>query len=156
MSAYRLREFHSFEAVDSRFVYLVPSGAIFSLDKIGGDVINRIRESNPTSEELVGFLRDRGYAVNDIDASLMELEQSGVISHGEFTPQKPSVPVKRFPLQRIVLNITNQCNLACTYCYEYSPDKISKTEGKPRYMTAPVAEASIDMLIRESEDRPSI
>ncbi|HSU87729.1 MAG TPA: radical SAM protein, partial [Terriglobia bacterium] len=153
---YHLREFHAFEAVDSRFVYLVPSGAIFTLDRIGGDIIDRIKERNPTSEELVGFLRDRGYDGNEIGASLMELEQSGVITHGDFVPQKPSVPVKKFPLQRIVLNITNQCNLACTYCYEYSPDKISKTEGKPKYMTASVAEASIDMLIRESEARPSI
>src|SRR5438477_18972 len=36
---YRLREFHSFGALDARFVYLVPSGAIFALNKIGGDTL---------------------------------------------------------------------------------------------------------------------
>jgi uncharacterized protein len=86
----------------------------------------------------------------------MELEQTEAIVYGEPVQQPPKVPVKRFPLQRIVLNITNQCNLACTYCYEYSADRISKTDGKPKYMTAAVAESSIDMLIKESEDRPSI
>src|SRR5919108_2968513 len=111
---YHLREFHSFEAVNSRFVYLVPSGAIFALDRIGGDIVDRIREVNPTKEELAGFLFERGYEPREIGASLMELEQSGVIIHGDFVPQKPQVPVQRFPLQRIVLNITNQCNLACT------------------------------------------
>src|SRR5262245_41839843 len=153
---YHLREFHSFEAANSRFVYLVPGGAIFSLNKIGGDVIDRIQEVNPTSEELAGFLGHRGYQPSEISAALMELEESGVIIHGDFVPQKPSVPVQRFPLQRIVLNITNQCNLACTYCYEYSPDKISKTDGKPKFMPASVAEASIDMLIKESGERPVI
>lgn len=153
---YQLREFHSFHAAGSGFLYLVPSGAIFTLDKIGSEIVDRIREVNPTRQELAEFLVSRGYEPNEIMAGLIELEQSGVIAHGDFVSEKPTVPVKKFPLQRIVLNVTNQCNLACTYCYEYSPDKISKTEGKPKYMTADVAEASIDMLIKESEDRPSI
>src|SRR5690242_17900812 len=153
---YQLREFHSFHAAGSGFVYLVPSGAIFALDKIGNEIVDRIRDVNPTRQELAEFLLSQGYDPNEIRAGLIELEQSGVIAHGDFVTEKPAVPVKRFPLQRIVLNITNQCNLACTYCYEYSPDKISKTEGKPKYMTASVAEAAIDMLIKESEDRPSI
>jgi uncharacterized protein len=154
---YHLREFHAFEAVDAGFVYLVPSGAIFALDKIGSDIVDHIRSVNPSRQELVEFLLARGYAPNEIGASLLELEQSAVIVHGEHVPQKPSVPVQqRFPLQRIVLNITNQCNLACTYCYEYSADKISKTDGKPKFMPGSVAEASIDMLIRESAERPSI
>ena len=69
---------------------------------------------------------------------------------------KPKLPGQGFPLQRIVLNVTNQCNLACTYCYEYSEDKITKTDGKPKFMTRAVAESAIDMLILESGDRPSI
>jgi uncharacterized protein len=153
---YHLREFHAFEASDAGFVYLVPSGAIFALDKIGSEIVERIRAANPTRKELVQFLLDRGFPAHDSSTALAELEQSGVIVEGDFVPQKPSVPVQRFPLQRIVLNITNQCNLACTYCYEYSPDKISKTDGKPKFMPASVAESSIDMLIKESGERPSI
>ena len=45
-------------------------------------------------------------------------------------------------MSTMVLNVTNQCNLACTYCYEYSADKIAQQEGKPKYMTAEVAEAA--------------
>jgi uncharacterized protein len=153
---YSLREFHAFEAEGAGFVYLVPSGAIFALDKIGSDIVERIRTVKPTRSELTGFLLERGYAAADIDASLRELEESAVIMHGDFVPQAPKVPVQKFPLQRIVLNTTNQCNLACTYCYEYSADKISQTEGKPKFMTAEIAQASIDMLIKESADRPSI
>jgi len=28
----------------------------------------------------------------------------------------------------MVLNVTNQCNLSCEYCYEYGEDKIVDTE----------------------------
>jgi uncharacterized protein len=133
-----------------------PQRAIFALDNIGRDILDHVRDVNPTREALVEFLLARGYQSGEIDVSLVELEQTDAITSGDAIREPPKVPVKRFPLQRIVLNITNQCNLACTYCYEYSPDKITKTEGKPKYMTASVAEASIDMLIKECEDRPSI
>ncbi len=153
---YRQREFHAFESAGTQFVYLVPSGSIFAIDKIGREILDRVKDVSPTREELVGFLTERGYAPAEIETSLMELEFAEVIQRGDFIPQKPKLPEKNFPLQRVVLNITNQCNLACTYCYEYSEDKISKTDGKPKYMTPSVAESSIDMLIKESGDRPSI
>jgi len=153
---YRQREFHGFESAGTQFVYLVPSGSIFSIDKIGLEILDRVKEVSPTKEELVGFLIERGYAPAEIEASLMELEFSEVIQRGDVIPVQPKLPEKNFPLQRVVLNITNQCNLACTYCYEYSEDKISKTDGKPKYMSPSVAESSIDMLIKESGDRPSI
>jgi len=153
---YRQREFHAFESVGTQFVYLVPSGSIFAIDKIGREILDRVKDISPTREELVGFLTERGYAPAEIETSLMELEFSEVIQRGDLIPPKPKLPEKNFPLQRVVLNITNQCNLACTYCYEYSEDKISKTDGKPKYMTPSVAESSIDMLIKESGDRPSI
>ena len=70
--------------------------------------------------------------------------------------EKPTLPDSSFPLQRIVLNVTNQCNLACGYCYEYSADKISQTEGKPKYMNHAIAESSVDLLIKESASRPSV
>ena len=31
-----------------------------------------------------------------------------------------------FPLATLVLNVTNKCNLSCTYCYEYGADKLTK------------------------------
>ena len=42
----------------------------------------------------------------------------------------------------MVLNVTNKCNLACTYCYEYGEDKIVDTQyGKqPKFMADETAE----------------
>jgi uncharacterized protein len=153
---YRLREYHSFESAGEQFLYLVPSGAIFALDNIGREIVGRVGERDRTRDELGGILQNAGYQPHEIETALMELEHADVILRGEPAPQTPTVPTRAFPLQRIVLNVTNQCNLACGYCYEYSDDKISNTEGKPKYMNDEVARSAIDMLIQESADRPSI
>jgi uncharacterized protein len=153
---YRLREYHAFDAAESRFLYLVPSGAIFALDDIGREITECLGERERTAEELTEFLLARGYERRQIEAALVELEQSEVVLHGDSVPVSLTIPGKSFPLQRIVLNVTNQCNLACGYCYEYSADKISKTEGKPKYMEEDIAQSAIDMLITESADRPAI
>ena len=153
---YRLGEYHPFESAGARFLYLVPSGAIFALDDIGREVVDRIGEKDRTKEELADLLWNAGHHIDDIETALAELEQADVVARGERNAEKPVVPSSSFPLQRIVLNVTNQCNLACGYCYEYSDDKISKTDGKPKYMNHEVAQSAIDMLIQESADRPSI
>ena len=48
------------------------------------------------------------------------------------------LPQSNFPLTTMVLNVTNKCNLACTYCYEYGEDKIVDTtcDPAPNYMRA--------------------
>ena len=152
---YRLREYHAFEAEGNRFLYLVPSGAIFGLDPIGEEIIEQVGGQSRTREELLGTLQRR-FTAREIHTALLELEQAEVIGRGDSSPKLATLPKGSFPLQRIVLNVTNQCNLACGYCYEYSADKITDTAGKPKHMQHQIAESAIDMLILESKDRPSI
>jgi uncharacterized protein len=156
LAPYRLREFHPFESAGTKFLYLVPSGAIFALDPIGYEMVDELGARPRMREELFEIFLERGYRPSEIHIALAELEQSDVIASGDYVPEQPKMPDRSFPLQRIVLNVTNQCNLACGYCYEYSDDKISNTAGKPKFMQHAVAESAIDMLIRESAQRPSI
>ncbi len=153
---YRLREYHQFESAGTRFLYVVPSGAIFGLNEIGREILESVAKQGLTREELAEKLLSQGYQPGDIGTSLLELEQAEVIAYGDRAPENPQVPARAFPLQRIVLNVTNQCNLACGYCYEYSADKISKTEGNPKYMSMDIAQSAIDMLIQEAAERPSV
>lgn len=153
---YKLCEYHEFESAGTRFLYVVPSGAIFGLNEIGRDILQFIAERELTREELVEELLGHGYQPRDIGLSLLELEQAEVITHDDRAPDRPGVPARAFPLQRVVLSVTNQCNLACGYCYEYSADKISKTDGNPKYMSMEIAESAIDMLIHEAAERPSV
>ena len=48
---------------------------------------------------------------------------------------------RTFPLQCLVMNLTNQCNLSCTYCYEFGEDKVATPEGKPKFMDFETAKA---------------
>ena len=66
------------------------------------------------------------------------------------------LPPAQPPLQTLVLNVTNQCNLACTYCYEYGEDRITEPAGggRPRLMSEETARASVDFMLRESGSSP--
>ena len=64
------------------------------------------------------------------------------------------IPLTPFPLTTMVLNVTNQCNLSCTYCYEYGEDKIVDTENgkQPKFMSEETARESVEFMLKESGD----
>ena len=66
------------------------------------------------------------------------------------------VPLTPVPLSTMVLNVTNQCNLSCSYCYEYGEDKIVDTENgqQPKFMSEETARQAIEFALRESRDNP--
>lgn len=152
--AYRPAEAHPFTAAGADFLYLAPSGAIFQMEGLGKEILNLLRGGEMTAGDVVQCLP--AHDSTEVEATLNELEQAEVISSGLSKPPAPAVPLQKFPLQRVVLNVTNQCNLACTYCYEYSADRIAQQEGKPKYMSADVAESAVDMLIKEAGSRTTL
>ncbi|MCU1259361.1 MAG: peaB [Bryobacterales bacterium] len=153
---YRSAEAHAFQAAGADFLYLVPSGAIFRMEGLSKEIVDLLRATELSRDEIIDCFKGRGYLPGDIEGTLDDLEQAEALASNHVKPVKPALPIQNFPLQRVVLNVTNQCNLACTYCYEYSDDKITKPDGKPKYMTRDVAEAAIEMLILESSSRKGI
>ena len=123
MSELALREFHPFRAAGREFVYLVPSAAVFELDDAASAVIARLRAGEEIGEELT-----------DAVDELLKVKAVGVVGPPENQPRTPVPP--NFPLTTMVLNVTNQCNLSCTYCYEYGEDKIVDTENRSGSATA--------------------
>jgi uncharacterized protein len=156
MTAFRLGEFHPFEGGGKSYVYL-PSGAVFELDHLTSDIIGRLQSAERTPQELVADLATAGHPASDAEEALKELYQARVIVNGNATPQDPfeKAPVP-FPLNTLVLNVTNQCNLSCKYCYEFGEDKLANSEGKTKYMPVETAEESIDYLLANSPGRPSV
>ena len=69
--------------------------------------------------------------------------------------QPKIVPLRPVPLQTLVVNVTNQCNLACTYCYEYGEDKIVDTTNgqQPKFMSEETARESVEFALRESREQ---
>jgi uncharacterized protein len=145
--SYRLGEFHRFEAGGSQFLYLVPAGAIFELDRESAGLLNRLSEGEVGHEELV----------REFDAELVEeMFNSQAIVSQDYVQEPVQDPPADFPLQTLVMNLTNQCNLACTYCYEFGEDKVATPEGKEKFMDLETAKTSVNLLLEQSLGRHAV
>ncbi|HMF95370.1 MAG TPA: quinohemoprotein amine dehydrogenase maturation protein [Vicinamibacterales bacterium] len=153
MIALRRREFHLFQAAGRDFLYLVPSAAVFALDDPTSAVLRVVTERPTSDEAVVTALADR-FDAEAVRAAIAELVDVHAIGYEHQPPEQAvrMLPMMPFPLTTMVLNVTNQCNLACTYCYEYGEDKIVDTEhGKQsKFMAEQTAFDSVDFLMRES------
>ena len=127
MSVVGLREFHSFEAAGRRFLYLVPSAAVFALDDCSAAVVDSLGHGPRPLDELTRDLSER-FDVADVSDTIAELQRVRALGETSSAPPSTSakatadkplkiVPLRPVPLQTLVVNVTNQCNLACTYCY---------------------------------------
>jgi len=151
--ALALREFHQFQAAGRQFLYLVPSAAVFELDAAAEAVVRLLREVARPEDAVVEALADT-FPPPALKVAISELRDVRAIGYQhQPDPEGPKfLPMMPFPLSTMVLNVTNQCNLACTYCYEYGEDKIVDTEhGKQsKFMSEATARESVEFLLRES------
>ena len=148
-----LLEHHRFEAAGRPFVYLVPSAAVFALDPVA-DGIMRLLEDGPLPAEDVIARLGPTFGPEHVNQTLGELNAVRAIGRTA-EPPKPArrvIPLTPFPLTTMVLNVTNQCNLSCTYCYEYGEDKIVDTENgkQPKFMTEETAREAVEFMLKES------
>jgi uncharacterized protein len=149
------REFHQFEAAGRQFLYLVPSAAVFELDAACAEVLHALNGSGATDAAIVTALADR-FSPAELQTAIAELLDVRAIRYQHQPAPADEVPrmlpMMPFPLTTLVVNVTNQCNLACTYCYEYGEDKIVDTEhgAQSKFMSEATARDSVEMLLRES------
>jgi uncharacterized protein len=152
----QLSEVHTFRGSTMDFAYLVPSGGIVALDEISVAVLKRLEQSSLSREALIDELVASGHPALEAEETIDELEKMRAIQTGR-SVYEPSTPLpEEFPLQSIVLNVTNQCNLSCSYCYEFGEDKIATLDGKKKFMDMETAAASVDYLLNESGGRESV
>ena len=121
-------DFHPFEASGAKFLYMVPSAGVFRLEEAAADIIDLLGDGPLARSEVVNSLGDTHppRLVEETIDELMEIRALG--DPAAPTPPVPvDLPPADFPLTTLVLNVTNKCNLACTYCYEYGEDKIVDT-----------------------------
>ncbi len=155
-SIYSTGEFREFRGGDARFLYLVPSAGIFQLDELSGAVLDRFRSGPASSEEIVSNLAGQGFAPEDIADTVQELFRLRAIRDSDGFENIVQEPPADFPLQTLVMNVTNQCNLSCQYCYEFGADKVATPEGKAKFMDWDTAKETVEFLIRESGERKTI
>jgi len=150
-------EYHAFDAAGQRFLYLVPSGAVFALDQCAEQVLHQLADGPKSPEALMGGLAPvfGADAARDTLDELQRIRAIGTVSPAQARPAPSTrkiIPLTPLPIQTLVVNVTNQCNLACTYCYEYGDDKIVDTDNgrQPKFMTEATARDSVELLLRES------
>jgi uncharacterized protein len=153
---YRLGEWHRFQAAGAEFLYLVPAGAIFAVDAAVGQLIDCLTPEGMQHDRLIEHLIARGQSGDDAAELIAEMYHSNVILAGDSAPEPPQSLPDVFPIQTLVLNLTNQCNLSCQYCYEFGADKVATPEGKPKFMEFETARNSVDFLLAESGGRRSV
>lgn len=151
MTTLETREFHPFEAAGHRFLYLVPSAAVFYLDDATSAVVDSLSREPRNLEQLSEDLADRHPAedVRGAVADLMEVRAVGP----EGAPQEPmpvEPPPPGIPLKTMVLNVTSKCNLSCTYCYEYGDDRLVDEGTMPAYMDEETARDSVEFMLDEA------
>jgi uncharacterized protein len=152
MQTFRAGEFHAFSSAGQGFLYLVPSAAVFALDDCSSAVLDRLRQGACDAEHLTRELGAR-FDASDVEVAIAELRRVRAIADAApAAPLRKIVPLEPVPLQTLVVNVTNQCNLACTYCYEYGEDKIVDTENgkQPKFMSEETARESVEFMLRES------
>ena len=155
-----LREFHSFEAAGRRYLYLVPSAAVFALDDCSEAILQELSRGPQPIEAVARNLSER-FDEAEVTDTIAELQRVRALAEilgnpeGLPPPRLPKiVPLRPVPLQTLVVNVTNQCNLACTYCYEYGEDKIVDTANgeQPKFMSEATARDSVEFALRESRE----
>jgi uncharacterized protein len=148
----RLGEFHTFEGAGERFGYMVPSAAVFAFDACASAIVDALQNGPRTIGALASELESR-FAPDEVWDTLGELYRARAIAEAKANAPAPKIlPLTVIPLQTLVVNVTNQCNLSCEYCYEYGEDKIVDTENgkQPKFMSEETARQAIDFALRES------
>src|SRR5690606_24805132 len=160
MTVIEARPQHRVEAAGRPFVDLADSASVFGLDDAAEAVLAALAGGRCSRDELAERLTPVCPA-EALDETLAELERVRAIAPVVPTETRPDRPKKVFPLtpfpvSTTVINVTNQCNLGCTYCYEYGDDRIVDTgrNGAPKFMTEETARQSVDFALRESGSNP--
>src|SRR5205814_10733510 len=126
---------------------------IIELDDAVAAVIDKLAHGEQSGEELAGHLMAHGIGAADAADVIEEMVGSHALIAGEMVAGAIQDPPADFPLQTLVLNLTNQCNLSCEYCYEFGEDKVATPEGKPKFMDFETAKSSVDFLLAKSHGR---
>ncbi len=156
MSAYSRGDVHLFRGGDANYAYLAASGGIVSLDRISSGILARLEKTALDHSDLISQMVEEGFRAEEVSEGIDELTQMSAIQNGAPRHAISEALPEEFPLQTLVLNVTNQCNLSCHYCYEFGEDKVATPEGKKKFMDWETAKASIDYFFDSSRGRKSV
>ena len=135
---------------DRKILVAAKSMALFELDPLGNAVLAYAR-AHPrcTLDHLVADLGGP-FTPQEIAETVKEFMDLRVFVPDQPPKKKvelPVIDVGKFPLSSLVLNVTNKCNMHCTYCYEPESAKYGPSAQNMDWETA---KRSVDFLFERS------
>jgi uncharacterized protein len=169
----QLAECREFTSGGSSYVFVVDVTAIFALDGLSKEILRFLRPvtqsyvaategpqvrgvSRIALQELLAAFADR-YDRKQVLEALGELRDIRAVRltglPGETWKAPPlHLPPLPFPQKSLVLNVANDCNLGCSYCFASQGDY-----GTPRrMMNEETARRSVDFLLAGAGEQESV
>ncbi len=139
------------------YLYVATSASIMRLDETSTEILTAFQNGGADAESWLDERSERDDAA-ELRETFRDMVGLGIIRpEAEVPPPASELPPMPYPLGTLVLNVTNKCNLSCTYCYEYGEDRIADgpAEGgaKAPMMSPETACQSVEFLFRTSGTR---
>jgi uncharacterized protein len=169
----QLGEIRQFAIAGREYAMVVATTGIFGLDELGAKILKFLRNGTvnvpvaTVGEQVAGnrpvaFPKiyeafEGQYSREEIRGVLSELGRMGAIrlrgvARDEPESAAPKLPPLPFPQKSLVLNVANDCNLGCSYCFASQGDY-----GAPRQMMdETTARRSVDFLLQNSGESDSV
>lgn len=169
----QLGEIREFSVGGKNYVFIVPVTAVFEVGSLAAEILRFLRptQAGPIAAtegiqvpdtrhvalpEVFSAFQPRHARQQIVDA-LKELRGIGALQFIGFRDEGlqapgPQLPPMPFPQRTLVLNVANECNLGCSYCFAAQGDY-----GSPRrLMSEETARTSVDFLLANSGDHESV
>jgi uncharacterized protein len=137
---------HMYQHNDMRILLDVNSGAIYELDKMGWDLIEKIAEYGGDTQKA-GEVLSKVYSVGEINALIQDLEAL-IEQDALFTRPEPiDLDLLEFPVKAVCLNVAHSCNMKCQYCFANQ----GNFGQKPALMSLSTAKKAMEFLVNHSQ-----
>jgi uncharacterized protein len=148
MQAYTWADHRLFPTQEGALLFGVDHASLFALDSRARDTLGRWRSADPLA------LED---APEEARGVLEELRDARVLvplmPHRRARPAPaPELDPAGVPLETLVLEVAQTCNLRCSYCYAHG----GTYGGAPRLLDPETARRAARTLLDRSGDRPAV
>lgn len=135
---------HAFTYDNQYFVLDVETGSVHMLDKKAYDVLSSLEQIEAQGGDIEAKLTGGGELMDE----LLALRDAGLL----FSAPAEDTGLPKNVVKAMCLHLAHDCNLRCDYCFADG----GAFAGRRELMSADVAKAAIDFLIRVSGTRRNL